>query len=376
MVADVVAAVDDLIHKDIGAPPCFPSHMLLQWHITNKCNLRCTHCYQEDCQEPDPDFKALQNILGQFHEFLDTALPSGGKPIRGHITVTGGEPFIRPDFPELLDIFHKNRQRYSFAILTNGTLINAPLAKHLAALKPRFIQLSLDGSRETHDHIRGAGNYDRTVASLKRLTHAGITTLVSFTANKANFHEFKSVVKLSRSIGVSRIWADRLVPIGNGASCRDLVLTPQDSLEFFTIMRKEQLKTRLHFFSRTEVTMHRALQFLKGKGTPYHCTAGDTLLTIMPNGDLYPCRRMPVRVGNLFETSLSALYNQNTLLKHLRNQQEFDDQCETCCFKKDCRGGLKCLSYALTGNPFTADPGCPIREVFVNSMDTAHSFGT
>lgn len=358
--ADAAEGVGGAVDKKIEERRHFPSHMLLQWHITDRCNLRCTHCYQEDHQRSEPELKSLQTILDQFHDFLDPPLATGKKAIRGHITVTGGEPFIRPDFLNLLDIFRENRRRYSFAILTNGSLIDDRLAKHLASLKPRFIQLSLDGSRKTHDQIRGAGNYDRTVASLKCLIRAGVTTFVSFTANKTNFHEFSSVAGLSRRIGVNRVWADRLVPIGNGSACRDLILSPEDTHAFFTIMRKEQIKTRLRLFSHTELSMHRALQFLKGKTRPYHCTAGDTLLTVMPNGDLFPCRRMPVCMGNLFETDLSTLYEKSTLLKRLRHQKEFDDQCENCRFRNDCRGGLKCLSYALTGNPFAADPGCPL----------------
>jgi radical SAM protein with 4Fe4S-binding SPASM domain len=103
--------------------------------------------------------------------------------------------------------------------------------------------------------------------------------------------------------------------------------------------------------------MHRALQFLEG-GHPYQCTAGDRLITVQPNGDLYPCRRMPIRTGNLLETPLVDLYQKSPLFRALRDRDRTSKGCQGCLFSGLCRGGLKCLSYAVTGDPFVADPGC------------------
>jgi radical SAM protein with 4Fe4S-binding SPASM domain len=122
-------------------------------------------------------------------------------------------------------------------------------------------------------------------------------------------------------------------------------------------MRKARRDAKRALLGRTEVAMHRALQFLEC-GHPYHCTAGDTLITVQPNEDLYPCRRMPIRVGNLLETPLVDLYRKSPLFRDLRNREKVSKGCQGCCFSGLCRGGLKCLSYAVTGDPFRADPGC------------------
>ena len=108
--------------------------------------------------------------------------------------------------------------------------------------------------------------------------------------------------------------------------------------------------------------MHRALQFLIGGGRPYHCTAGDTLITVQPNGDLYPCRRMPIRVGNIMEIPLIKLYYESDLFRALRDKTRISNGCKNCFYSKLCRGGLKCLSYAITGDPFKPDPGCWIKS--------------
>jgi radical SAM protein with 4Fe4S-binding SPASM domain len=90
--------------------------------------------------------------------------------------------------------------------------------------------------------------------------------------------------------------------------------------------------------------------------------AGDTLLTLLPSGDAYPCRRMPIRAGNLQDTLLAELYYQNDLLCALRDRSRTSEGCQDCCFARLCRGGLKCLAYAVTGDPFQADPSCWLAE--------------
>jgi radical SAM protein with 4Fe4S-binding SPASM domain len=105
--------------------------------------------------------------------------------------------------------------------------------------------------------------------------------------------------------------------------------------------------------------MHRALQFLvESGGNTYQCTAGDSLITIMPDGEVFPCRRMPIGVGNVRTAALRDIYYSSGLLRELRDREKTSAGCEGCEHARRCRGGLKCLSYATTGDPFQRDPGC------------------
>ena len=108
---------------------------------------------------------------------------------------------------------------------------------------------------------------------------------------------------------------------------------------------------------RSPVAMHRALQFIESDERAYRCTAGDTLITVMPDGTLYPCRRLPIAVGNVYQTPLATLY-QSTLFKRLRDPAWVSTGCENCTYQSVCRGGLRCLAHALTGDLQHADPGC------------------
>jgi len=334
-----------------------PSSLLLQWHITERCNNQCKHCYQEINPEKELSYQDLLKVYEQYQELLDFWNQDESLPrIKGHITITGGEPFIRNDFMDLLEFFYMQREKISYAILTNGSFIDAEMAHHLHHLNPTFVQVSIDGTEATHDRIRGTGNYKRTVSAVKHLVREHIPTFISFTAHNANFHEFAEVAKLGIKLRVDRVWADRFIPIGQSSKFQEWVLSPDETRELFEIMQNAKRKAKRRLFCRTEIAMHRALQFLVAGGRPYHCTAGDTLITVQPNGDLYPCRRMPIRVGNLMDTPLIELYSNCSLFRSLRNR--ISENCKSCYYSKLCRGGLKCLSYALTDNPFQTDPGC------------------
>ncbi len=336
----------------------FKPRLLFQWHITERCNLHCTHCYQENSPADELSFTDLLKVLEGFKRLLDelrTATDTG--PVPGHITVTGGEPFIRKDLPNLLEALAAGKNRFSFSILSNGSFLDSATARYLRELEPLFVQVSIEGTPTTHDRIRGPGDYTRTVSAVKNLVREKIPTIISFTAHRSNYQEFYDVARLGRRLKVSRVWADRFIPIGRGSAWKDQVLSPEETREFVRIMYRAQCEGSSRRFNRTEISMHRALQFLEG-GMPYHCTAGDTLLAVQPNGDLYPCRRMPIKAGNLLETPLTELYHKNTLLCALRDRKRTSNGCEGCIHSGVCRGGLKCLSYAVSGNPFNADPGC------------------
>lgn len=331
--------------------------LTLQWHITEKCNLNCRHCYQDAPVSPDPNLPALIPILDQFLDLLDQLERRRGKPVSAHVTLTGGEPFLRQDFFELLAVLTLRRNVFSYGILTNGTLIERRMATMLADFRPAYVQVSLDGGRETHDRIRGNGAFEAACRGIRQLRKVGIPVWIAFTAHSGNFKEFGTVAATARRLKADRVWADRMVPLGRGASLKTVPLSPDDTRRFMEIMATARIAAKRAWFNRTTVAMHRALQFKAG-GPPYHCRAGDELIAVMPNGDLVPCRRMPITVGNLFQEQLADLYFSAPLFLRLRDPECIPESCGECPHRRKCRGGLKCLAYAMHGDPFRRDPGC------------------
>lgn len=335
-----------------------PPRLLLQWHLTDRCNLRCAHCYQDDYRDNGRGMAGWLPILEQFRNFIGGVSQHKAPRIKGHITLTGGEPFAHPEVPDLLERIAALPDEFTFAILCNGTLIDDAMARRLARWAPRFVQVSIEGSPTTHDALRGAGNHAAVVTGVKRLLAAGVRTMLAFTAHRANFREFPEVARLGKQLGVTRVWADRLIPQGQGGALHGLSV--DETREFIELMRQTKLNAESglagRFGKRTEIALHRALQFLAG-GPAYRCTAGDTLITVMPDGTLYPCRRMPIAAGNLHQTPLAELYD-GSLFRQLRDPATVASGCEKCTYERLCRGGLRCLSYATERSFTVADPGC------------------
>ncbi len=331
----------------------FPSNITFQWHVTDKCNLRCAHCYQEAYADDGISFEKNLEILKNLESFVKTGKKAGGLKT-AHINFTGGEPFFKQGIMELLKATEKTKC-FRYGILSNGYLLPESELVELSKLKLEFVQISVEGGKDLNDQIRGKGTYNKIKAALQAYKKLKIPVMLSFTANSTNFREFSKVVKLGRSYKVTKVWSDRYLP--NGVNDR-LELNPEQFREFNHILSVEKDKIQRKIFPGTKVATNRALQFLCSGGAPYQCSAGKTLLAILPNGDIYPCRRLPVRLGNIFTNNLRELYADNKVLKELRDVSRLDPKCKNCFYSKSCNGGLKCLSYIKYGNFHRKDPGC------------------
>ena len=325
---------------------------VLQWHLSENCNLKCLHCYQESHIPIQLKYNQLVEIYNQFKDLLKK------KKMKGHINITGGEPICNPHLFKILDLIKKDENLISFSILTNGTLIDENIAKKIKSYNPYYVQVSLEGGRKTNDYIRGKGTYDKIAMGITNLRKQDIFTSISFTATKINYKEFPKVVKFARRYDVNNVWSDRYIPLGD-LEDKDLVLSQEETREYLQIMRDERNKLKKKKNNNTSISMYRALQFQMNNDFAYGCTAGDTLLTVMENGDLVPCRRLPIVVGNLFEKTMIVLYEKSKLLKELREKKIPDDCCE-CEYSETCHGGLKCLTYAIYKDLNHKDIGCDL----------------
>ena len=319
---------------------------VLQWHLGEQCNLKCLHCYQENHKYINLPYDNLVSIYNQYKELLNKL----GMP--GHINITGGEPLCNPHLFKILDLIKEDSDLISFSILTNGTLVTPDIAKKIKSYNPYYVQVSLEGGKKTNDYIRGTGTYKKIAKGIKCLKDEDIFTSISFTATKLNYKEFPKVVKYN----VNNIWSDRYIPLGDSLD-KDLMMNYEETREYLEIMNKERNKLKKAKNNSTTISMYRALQFQMTNDFEYGCTAGDTLLTVMENGDLVPCRRMPIVVGNLLKDNMYDLYKNNKLLRDLRKNTVPDD-CKDCEHANMCHGGLKCLTYAIYKDLNHKDVGC------------------
>ena len=187
------------------------------------CNLQCVGCYAN---------------AGPTAEKLDWAtfdrIVTEAKTLWGvrFLAISGGEPLAyRSEGKDLLDIAEKHPDIF-FMFYTNGTLINEPTARRMAALGNVTPAISVEGWRERTDERRGAGVFDRVLAAMEQLRRAGVFFGISLTATRNNAEEIFSDEFLDfffEQQGAFYGWSFQYMPIGRSYTL-DLMPTPQQRL--------------------------------------------------------------------------------------------------------------------------------------------------
>jgi AdoMet-dependent heme synthase len=191
-----------------------PFDFFFQWHLTEWCNLSCRHCCQDGKpagemtpEEIDRTITILADTICQWSELYEI-------PISRSITVTGGEPFLRPDLFRILASLHGND--FDLSILTNGTLIDRRKAALLAEIPVKGVQVSMEGPEKVHDHIRGKGSFQSAIRGVTHLLSQDLGVTLNFTLSTLNADYLEEMAALGSSLGVQRIGFSRLVPSGRG----------------------------------------------------------------------------------------------------------------------------------------------------------------
>ncbi|NOZ21898.1 MAG: methyltransferase domain-containing protein [Planctomycetes bacterium] len=171
----------------------------LWFHITNRCNLTCSHCLVGSAPKETAEL-AAEHIL----ELADQASRLGCRLF----ALTGGEPFIHPEFERIVGGLLSHDESHA-VVLTNGTLLSRHadlFARHRERL---HIQVSLDGMHENHDRIRGAGQFDRLRDELVFLKTTGIPYTLSMCVDRGNMDDMPRVVEFAAeqdALNVHFLW--------------------------------------------------------------------------------------------------------------------------------------------------------------------------
>ena len=295
---------------------------ILQFHITERCNLRCKHCYQEDKYlNQEMTLEQKKNVIDMFGK------AAKAWAVKGIINFTGGEPLIKKQ--ELLELIRYAKSNYPgmvIGILSNGTLIDKTTANELKAAGVKDVQVSLDGAtEETHDLVRGKGNFKKAIEGIKNIVSVGLLGEIMFTLHKQNAKEVPAIIDLAASLGAKRIGIERLVPIGRGSKeLPDSVLTPEElhNVYAFVGRRKSELKDKIIIATNRPLWCLVGQELEKTDDFVGSCAAGLSTMTVLPNGDVMPCRRMNLVIGNLKEKSLFDIWYSTEILWKLREKSK------------------------------------------------------
>ena len=187
------------------------SFFIIQWHITERCNLHCRHCYREAASLKEMPFKELKQTFNQCLQlFKSLAIPKG----EARINIGGGEPFLNRDLFRLLGIMKRYSKDIKIQLMSNGYFINDAVAKNLVKMNISSVQVSREGLRDTNDSIRGKGSFDKIVNAVSILRKNNIITRVSLTLTRKNINEVEQLAVYLKSLGVKTFGIRRYVKAG------------------------------------------------------------------------------------------------------------------------------------------------------------------
>jgi len=318
------------VHVDLRAP------IRVAWLITRRCNLMCKHCYIS--ASPSVDLDEL--TLPQVKKIL-TKMAEDGVFI---VYYTGGEPFVRRDFMEILK--YTSMLGLKIGISTNGLLLNDDVVRELAKLDVIKVQVSLDGaSKETHEFIRGPNTFERTISNIEKLVKNNIDTGITFVCHKGNVHELGDVIRLALRLQVKGVKISPLMPWGRAREVLSEYVFPSFTDRVRLITTVNSITKELGVNLRNELYID--VGEPEEHENPYGCPLVMGL-TILPNGDVIPCEIFAERLndevllGNLINQDISDIWN-SPKAKMFRDHACISNKtCYLCPYLSKC--GSYCIA--------------------------------
>ncbi|MFA7300726.1 MAG: radical SAM protein [Candidatus Shapirobacteria bacterium] len=246
-------------------------------YLTNKCNLKCKHCFIEGSPENT-------NFLSQ--EQINTALQYFAKNNYSKVEFTGGEACISPFLIDSLLMAKKFN--YDTGVSTNGT--NTHLLEQISPSIVDKITFSLDGATaKTNDFLRGKSVFNLCINNIKKAINMGFYVEAIFTVHKLNYHEISKVIKLLDKIGVKRLSFNFINNRGTAILNQDLLLPPEKWVAARKIIEKASVNTKISL--RYPILFVTQKEFVEiKKNTDYFCRLLEPVKTeIYPNGNIYHC---------------------------------------------------------------------------------------
>ena len=314
----------------------------LTWEVSLLCNLRCSHCLSAS-GEAAKDELTTAEALALVEEVHQAGV--------FQINFGGGEPFMRPDFEQILDACHE--RGIMTCISTNGTLLDAARVARLSQTRLVAIQVSLDGATSsTCDAVRGQGVFARATEAVKLLAASSIPTSINTVLTTHNASEIPAMYELAQSLGVS-LRVSRFRPSGRGAdNWEDLRPTPSQLLEFSDWLAKSgDVRTGDSFFSLTS-------QERQGLGLNL-CGAAKLTCCVGPTGNMYPCAFLQTDrflAGSLRDKSFQQIWDSSEIYESFRSLRIHS--CEECTRFDQCHGGCPAVAWHLKNDLSGGDPEC------------------
>lgn len=324
-----------------GAPKPAPGAKSAYVHVTQRCNLRCLGCYSDGTGRnrlADPPVAALARAF-------ETLAAWGA----GSIIISGGEPFLRPDLPQICQAAREAGIGH-ITVLSNGLALS-PEALRAAAPFVDCISISFDGaSADAPAHIRGKQSFDTLCAGLDAIAAAGMAPHIIATIHRLNTGDLEAYVRLSQQKGatlnfslLSCCTGDALAPlIHDGDSLRNL---GRGMFALGEVLPQAALDAPL--------SVNLALKDA--------CGAGRGTLSLDADGTVYPCHMLhcpEFAFGNAFTDDAGRLFGSEAARRFEALDFDSIGECAACAYGPFCGGGCRARAFHSSGSLEAKDPFC------------------
>ena len=308
MFASMSGMVDS--HANFAAPA--PSPRLtrpldqLAISLTTYCNLECKMCSVWEIRKHGAPLDLAKQVIADARALGATTL-----------TPFGAESFMRKDFVEILEYAHSIGYMM-MSIVTNGTMITDAHLDRLQHIPSARLNISIDGPRDIHDELRGAGMYDKAVATARKCVARGIAVAFSGVIMRETLPYVEALVDLAVDVGIPSISYQPFQTEIAGIH-KDL---PRFSLE---TEKRDAIVKRLHQLSDysdkrgvaiyTESLFGAVPDYLAYGKRPIPaggCNVPSRMLLVDWRGDIYPCFFMGSdadRMGNVYRDRLADVWH-------------------------------------------------------------------
>jgi radical SAM protein with 4Fe4S-binding SPASM domain len=299
------------------------------WESTKRCNLSCIHCSSCGTYGNELSTEEIKGIVDQVSLF----------GVR-NFQATGGEPFLRKDLADVLS--YADSRGLKTGLVSNGYYIDVGSAKSVSNANVSLIQISVDGTKNIHNCIRGdARSFERAINAIRLLKqYSGHAIGVATTVMPQNIDSLGSLKEILISLDIDFWNIGIVMPAGRAKKNSSLFLTKDmfKSLMEFVIDAKKEI----------DVDVGENFPFLgrfdrKIRKTPKFCPVGILYCCIGADGHIRGCPDQPdtelYREGFIKDKSFEEIWKKGFERYRNREALKKDEKCMACANKAECLGG-------------------------------------
>lgn len=315
--------------------------------VTMLCNSRCVHC--DIWKNRGMDFLPVKTY-GKLPASLEM------------VDITGGEPFLRNDIPDIVQTVRNACPKARILITTNGFLPDKikMYAPRIVAIDPGIaFRLSLDGWGKTHEKVRGIPNaFGNVMKTIDILKSAGVRDIgLTFTLMSMNKRELRTVYDYCRTHNLSfslNVIHDSPIYFGTGKT--SLQPKPADVQKDFDYLFSRQM-TSMNPKDWGKAWFNRySYEYMLHHKRPLPCGAGENFFYMDPFANIFMCQIKNWPIGNLQKQSFEQIWYSKPKQRFLHSAKACND-CWIVCTAKDAikQNKLRVMgdiaSFITTGKP-------------------------